>query len=248
MEQPENAAVEIRPSVGTMSEAAAQTLEACRLAQAAISHAADMLTSGRHESLAEIKRCEERLDHLDREVDEAVTIGVTTVDPAAARQLLSFLKITLDVERIGDLVLSFAERAAIVQSRVEMDDISDLAHMASVLEAMAVKVYEGLDATNIDTALQVLKLDGEIDRLRNLLMIRHTDRPEGTWAVESMHVLFMAQALERAGDHYKNVAEEICRMVTGQNVRHLLRSRDKSHEQMFLEQLIAQYELRKAAS
>jgi phosphate uptake regulator len=47
----------------------------------------------------------------------------------------------------------------------------------------------------------------------------------------------MTQALERAGDHVKNMAEEVCHMVSGHSVRHLLRTIDKPIEQMFIEQL-----------
>jgi len=44
---------------------------------------------------------------------------------------------------------------------------------------------------------------------------------------ESFHVLFMTQALERAGDHAKNLAEEVCHLVSGHSVRHVLRAYDK---------------------
>jgi len=54
---------------------------------------------------------------------------------------------------------------------------------------------------------------------------------------ESFHVLFMTQALERAGDHAKNLAEEVCHLVSGHSVRHVLRAYDKPVEQMFIEDL-----------
>jgi len=47
----------------------------------------------------------------------------------------------------------------------------------------------------------------------------------------------MTQSLERAGDHAKNLAEEICHLVSGQTVRHVLRSYDKPVEQMFIDDL-----------
>jgi hypothetical protein len=47
----------------------------------------------------------------------------------------------------------------------------------------------------------------------------------------------MAQALERSGDHVKNAAEEICYLITGQSMRHLMRSKDKPYEQLFVEWL-----------
>ena len=50
-------------------------------------------------------------------------------------------------------------------------------------------------------------------------------------------MLFMATALERAGDHAKNIAEEICHLATGHTVRHLRRTKDKCFEQLFLDWL-----------
>ncbi|HXZ28379.1 MAG TPA: PhoU domain-containing protein, partial [Terriglobales bacterium] len=75
--------------------------------------------------------------------------------------------------------------------------------------------------------------DAEIDRLRNLIYIRHVEGGEGV-AQESLQVLFMAQALERAGDHAKNLAEEVCHSVSGHTLRHVLRSQNQSSEQLYL--------------
>jgi phosphate uptake regulator len=53
----------------------------------------------------------------------------------------------------------------------------------------------------------------------------------------------MAQAVERAADHVKNTAEEVCHLVSGHTVRHLMRARDKSSEQLYLEHLRRQHHL-----
>jgi phosphate uptake regulator len=53
--------------------------------------------------------------------------------------------------------------------------------------------------------------------------------------LESFHVLFMAQELERSGDHVKNMAEEVCHLVSGRTVRHVLRAYDRPVEQLFLD-------------
>jgi len=89
----------------------------------------------------------------------------------------------------------------------------------------------------LNRALAVLRSDAELDRLRNLLFLRHLENHEGTPRQESFHVLFMTQSLERAGDHAKNLAEEICHLVSGHSVRHVLRSYDMPVEQMFIEDL-----------
>ncbi|HEX8924575.1 MAG TPA: PhoU domain-containing protein, partial [Terriglobales bacterium] len=84
-------------------------------------------------------------------------------------------------------------------------------------------------------AVSVLRADAELDRLRNLLLVRHIENPESAQQQESFHVVFMAQSIERAGDHAKNIAEEVVQLVTGRSVRHLLRTSDMPFENMFVE-------------
>jgi phosphate uptake regulator len=73
--------------------------------------------------------------------------------------------------------------------------------------------------------------------LRNLLVVRHTEDTPAFRGQESLHVLAMATAIERAGDHVKNMAEELCHLATGHTVRHLMRDKDKPFEQLFLDWL-----------
>jgi phosphate transport system protein len=96
-------------------------------------------------------------------------------------------------------------------------------------------VTDAFTKRDVAQALTVLSDDAELDRLRNLMFVRHVENPEHQPVRESYHLLFMSQMLERAGDHAKNLAEEICHLVTGRSVRHLLREYDKPTEQMFVE-------------
>ncbi len=86
-------------------------------------------------------------------------------------------------------------------------------------------------------AVDVLRADAEIDRLRNLIFLRHIENPEGSQRHASLQVIFMTQSLERAGDHAKNLAEEVCHFVSGHTIRHLMMTYDKPIEQMFLDWL-----------
>jgi phosphate transport system protein len=213
------------------------TLEASDACRAAINSALDCLTTGRNSAVAAVREQEERLDWLDREIDQCVTTAVAHVVAAQARELLGCMKIVIDLERIGDLVLSFATRAAASRDRLEMPDIEDLIRMGSFLEKMLIEARLGLEQREVDCALRILRLDSEIDRQRNLLFARHVEGAEGGSIKPSVQVLFMAQALERSGDHAKNVAEEICHVISGKSVRHLLRAKDKPYEQLFLDWL-----------
>jgi len=216
------------------------SMKACACAHQAVSHALDALINGSPMALAAVRKCEEQLDGMDREIDEAMAVVITQVTPQQARELLACMKLMLDLERIGGLVASFAERSAIVRNRIEMEDVEQLTRMGCLLENMLGAMARAFAARNIEQAIQVLRTDSEIDRLRNLIVVRHTENAEGIKGPESLHVLSMANALERAGDHIKNMAEELCHLATGHTMRHLIRSKDKPIEQLFLDWLARQ--------
>src|SRR5579871_1023028 len=216
------------------------TMEACETARAAASSAIDGLINGSESALAAVRKCEEKLDDLDRELDQRLAHVVTRVSPDQARELLACMKVMLDLERIGDLIAAFAERAAIIRNRLDMEDIGQLTKMACLLENMLELSSKAFSRRNVDESLRVLRSDSEMDRLRNLLLVRHTENFDGLKGPESLHVLSMANALERAGDHAKNIAEETCDLATGHTVRHLMRAKDKSFEQLFLDWLAKQ--------
>jgi phosphate transport system protein len=214
-----------------------QTLQACRVARAAAGIVAEGIATGVTSLLEGVREREKELDNLDHIIDQSVTSVITRVDEGHARELLACLKFIIDLERVGDLLLNCANRAAAVGSRIELQDIRDLTLMASRLEKMLGDVHDAFSQRDIDRALAVLRSDAELDRLRNLVFMRHLENHEGGPHHESFQVLFMTQALERAGDHAKNLAEEVCHLVSGHSVRHVLRSYDKPVEQMFIDDL-----------
>jgi len=213
------------------------TLRACEVARTAISYAADGIASNSSSLFLSVDECEKELDALDRELDERLTHALGNSTDTQRRELLSCMKFMTDLERIGDLVSTFASGARALGSRLEPQDVQDLIRIASVLEKMLADVRVAFSTRDLDRAIAVLRADSEIDRLRNLMFVRHVENPEGQPTRESIQVLFMAQSLERAGDHAKNLAEEICHFVSGHTLRHVLRANGKSHEQMFLDWL-----------
>ncbi len=213
------------------------TMEACKVAKRAASSAIDGLINGSITALQSVRDCEEKLDDLDRELDQQLASAITRVTPTQARELLACMKLMLDLERVGDLIASFAERASIVKHRLDMDDVAHLTKMACLLENMLDQMTWAFKERNVELAIRVLRSDLEIDRLRNLLVVRHTEDTPAFRGQESLHVLAMATAIERAGDHVKNMAEELCHLATGHTVRHLMRDKDKPFEQLFLDWL-----------
>lgn len=238
MNHPALLLVEQSPSAS--SDLVELTQQACLTAKQAVSHALDGLINGSAAALEAVRNCEEKLDDLDRELDERLASTITQVAPAQARELLACMKLMLDLERVGDLVVSFAERAAIVRNRIDMEDVEQLTRMACLVENMLTQIGNAFRARDVDEAIRVLRTDAEIDRLRNLAVVRHTENIEGLRGQESLHVLSMANALERAGDHIKNMAEELCHLATGHTLRHLIRTKDKPFEQLFLDWLARQ--------
>src|SRR5271154_1769893 len=214
-----------------------RTIEACRLAKEAAATAAEGIATGSAPLLNSIREKEKELDTLDREIDDGVTLAITQVTEAEARELLACMKFMISLERIGDLLLSFASSAQAARGRVDPDDTRDLTHMATILEKMLADAGEAFSARNVKKAVEVLRADAEMDRLRNLIFLRHIENPEGMARQASLQVIFMTQSLERAGDHAKNLAEEVCHFVSGHTIRHVMMGYDKPLEQMFIEYL-----------
>jgi len=214
-----------------------RTIEACRLTKEAAGAAAEGIATGSSPLLNSLRHIERDLDTLDMEIDSAVTSVITEVEPADARELLACMKFMISLERIGDLLLSFANSAQAAGGRIDSEDTRDLTRMATILEKMLTDVGDAFSVRDVGKAVDVLRADSEIDRLRNLILLRHVENPENIARQASLQVIFMTQSLERAGDHAKNLAEEVCHLVSGHTVRHVLKTYDKPVEQMFIDYL-----------
>jgi len=214
-----------------------RTVSACELARQAAAIAAEGIATGANSHLNAIRELERELDAIDMEVDSGVTAAITQVAEGETRQLLACMKVMIGLERIGDLLLSFANSAQATGSRIDSQDSRDLTRMATILEKMLADVGQSFSARDAKKALEVLRADAEMDRLRNLIFLRHIENPENVARHASLQVIFMTQSLERAGDHAKNMAEEVCHFVSGRTVRHVMMKDDKSFEEMFIDWL-----------
>jgi len=214
-----------------------RTVDACRVAKEAAAAAAEGIATGSSPLLNSLREREKELDNIDMEIDGGVTQAITRVTEPEARELLACMKIMIGLERIGDLLLSFAGSAQAASARIDPQDTRDLTHMATVLEKMLTDVGAAFSCRDVKRAVDVLRADAEMDRLRNLIFLRHIENPENVQRQASLQVIFMTQSLERAGDHAKNLAEEVCHFVSGHTVRHVLMTYDKPIEQLFLDWL-----------
>src|SRR6516164_10291363 len=152
-----------------------QTLQACQVARIAAGIVAEGIATGVSSLLDGVRQREKELDTLDREIDQGVTSIITKVSEEHARELLACMKFIIGLERVGDLLLNCSNRAAAVGSRVELQDIRDLTHMASRLEKMLGDVHDALEQRDLNRALSVLRADAELDRVRNLVFLRHLE-------------------------------------------------------------------------
>ena len=218
----------------------ALTARAYSVATTAAQSAADLIL-GANSALERITACERELDELDREIDERVATEIAHASVEQVREKLACLKCMIDLERVGDLLVSFATRAEAVRARLDMQDLRDLGDMLAVLAKMLGDTDTAFAARDHARALQVLRADREVDRLHNLIVMRHLEPELAFGGPDSVHVITMAHAVERAADHVKNTAEEVCHMVSGHTVRHLLRLQEKSAEQLYLEHLRRQH-------
>jgi phosphate transport system protein len=215
------------------------TVQACKLAQEAAGAAAEGIATGSTALLSSLRQREKELDKLDMEIDDGVTEAITQVSAQESRELLACMKFMIGLERIGDLLLSFANSAHAAGARLDPQDVRELTQMATVLEKMLTDVGDSFSNRDVKKAIDVLRADAEMDRLRNLIFLRHIENPENIARQASLQVIFMTQSLERAGDHAKNLAEEVCHFVSGHTVRHVLMAYDKPIEQMFIDWLRA---------
>jgi len=212
------------------------------VAKEAAGVAAEGIATGSTALLNSLRQREKELDQLDMEIDDGVTIAITQVSSTESRELLACMKFMIGLERIGDLLLSFANSALAAGGRLDPQDTRELTQMATLLEKMLTDVGESFSKRDVKKAVDVLRADAEMDRLRNLIFLRHIENPENIVRQASLQVIFMTQSLERAGDHAKNLAEEVCHFVSGHTVRHVLMGYDKPIEQMFIEWLRAREE------
>jgi phosphate transport system protein len=196
-------------------------LQACLVAKDAAFNLRDFIKNSSNMAYLAVKDCEKELDRMERRVDEEITTAITEVSEAEARQLLACLKFIIDLERIGDLTWSVTKRLHRLEDTLTREDARDLMSMAEALEAMLSTVHDGFGRHNLDAATAVMQSDTRMDELCRSIFNRHLDSGDRRSREYSVNLLFMAQAFERAGDHTKNLGEELFHLVEGRSLRHI---------------------------
>jgi phosphate transport system protein len=165
------------------------------------------------------------VNRLDVEIDD-VCIRLLALHQPAARDLrfiTTALKITTDLERIGDMAVNICERALELNEEPQLKPYIDIPRMARTSERM---IRESLDAfvrEDTDLALKVCKDDQEVDDLNSQIF-----RETISFMIEDPHTIARAMKissiskyLERIADHATNIAEMVVFMVKGKSIRHM---------------------------
>ena len=164
-----------------------------------------------------------RLDVLQREVEESAILTIARRQPLAVdlRETISAIRVSGDVERIGDLAKNIAKRALAIGGEFQPQKIVvGLQHMSDLVLGQLKDVLDSYSQHDTAKALDVWKRDGAIDALytslfRELLTYMMEDPRNISFCT---HLLFCAKNIERIGDHTTNIAETVHYLVTGETL------------------------------
>jgi len=173
---------------------------------------------------AEVQRDDLELDKLDIEIDDGVLRALALQQPVAEdlRQVIAIKTLATDLERVGDISRNIAKSGSRLAERAHTDfpmRLESLAREACGQLAAALDSFQELDTA---AAQRVLDGDDRVDRLQDELvaeLIAGISRDPST-AAQAVDVIFIAESLERIGDHATNVAEEVILVAEARNVKH----------------------------
>jgi phosphate transport system protein len=209
-----------------MEAVRARVLEMGGLVEEQVGKAVEALISGNTKLAEEVIANDHRVNALEVASDEACTHIIALRQPTAGdlRMVLTVVKTITDLERIGDEAAKIARYAIKIfeNDRITTPRYNEIKYMAGLANKM---LRESLDAfARLDSsgAADVARQDMEVDEEFHLIM-RHliTYMMEDPRTISTfIDLLFVVKAIERIGDHAKNMSEYVVFMVKGKDVRH----------------------------
>jgi len=176
--------------------------------------------------IEEVILADRTVNRHEVDLDEACTVMIAKRQPAAVdlRMIMTVVKIITDLERVGDEAKKIAKMARALHGsdmraipRIEMRPTAEMA------VAMLRKSLDAFARLDIAASAEVVRQDREVD-----LAFKSAMRQLITFMMEdprtissSLDLLFVARAIERIGDHAKNIAEYVVYLVKGRDIRHL---------------------------
>lgn len=202
-----------------------QFLEMGGVVEAMIQDAIEALANGDLSLVDKVRDREKEVNRYEVDIDQRISYILARHQPTAIdlRTLLAVTKMLTDMERSGDE----AEKVATVARRMHDGEFRtapmvDLRHMANRVLAMLRQSLDAFARLDAMQAAQVVRSDKEVDKewkaaLRQFISFMIEDPRTIS---PSIDLIFIARALERIGDHAKNMSERVIYMVRGTDVRH----------------------------
>jgi phosphate transport system protein len=172
-----------------------------------------------------------RIDAMQREIEEKAILTIARRQPMAVdlREIVGALRVSNDLERIGDLAKNIGKRVMALDSDLSAPQVMrGFERMANLALAQLKQVLDAYAARDLTAALAVWKGDEEIDAMctslfRELLTYMIEDARNITVCI---HVMFCAKNIERMGDHATNIAETVYYVVEGRPIAEQRPKRD----------------------
>jgi len=196
------------------------------LVEQQIVHAFEALDSGDLALAEQVIATDHDVNRHEVELDEACAHLIARRQPAASdlRMIMAVIKTITDLERVGDEAKKIAKRARTLHSG-DMPFVPriELRHVSTAAVGMLRKALDAFARTDSTVSAQIARQDKEVDAefkaiMRQLITFMMEDPRTISTSIE---ILFVAKALERIGDHSKNMSEYVVYLVKGKDVRHV---------------------------
>ncbi|MEK6735591.1 MAG: phosphate signaling complex protein PhoU [Pseudomonadota bacterium] len=192
-----------------------------------IEYAIDALTNGNEELIEQVISRDHRVNAMEVSIDEICNQIIARRQPTASdlRMIMMVIKTITDLERIGDEATKIARMARLIYStdRMYIPRFVEIKHVASIATDMLHKALDSFARLDLNTAAQIVRQDELVDEeFRSIIRQLITFMMEDPRKIStSLEILFVAKAIERIGDHAKNMSEYVVYMVKGKDVRHV---------------------------
>jgi phosphate transport system protein len=189
------------------------------LAERMIGESVDALNKRDADLAQSVIMRDSKIDLLQREIEAKAILTIARRQPMAVdlRDVVGALRVSNDLERIGDLAKNIAKRVMVLDSDLFLKVMRGVEHMTELVLTQIKDVLDSYARRDVPKALAVWRGDEEVDAVNNSLF-----RELLTYMMEDprnisvcIHLLFCAKNIERMGDHATNIAETIYYMVEG---------------------------------
>ncbi|MES2580536.1 MAG: phosphate signaling complex protein PhoU [Pseudomonadota bacterium] len=204
----------------------AKVLEMGGLVEQQIVNALEALTKADIKLAKEVMESDARVNSLEVQIDEDCSHIIARRQPAAGdlRMVMMMVKTITDLERIGDEATKIARTAQRIfdEDRMYKPRFTEIKAMVKIVREMLRTSLDAFARLDVSQTVEVARQDELVDEqfraaMRQLVMYMLEDPRTISMSLE---VLFVAKAVERIGDHAKNIAEYVVYMVKGKDVRH----------------------------